>query len=521
VRLKRPENADGSDIRVVIASPKVSEGVDFRNVRQIHVIDPWFNMSRIEQVLGRGMRTCSHTSLPFEQQNCTIYLHVCRYADSEKETVDEYIYRVFVEEKGIKIAKVKRIVMESAMDCQLQESINSLPSQWRDELLIPQIRNQDKKETNLPLAGMAAPTFEEGSHQIICKIEESQPDPNHERPLSAILDVKDEILDKIIKLFIKKPIWKQEDLYKHPLLKQYTRSVLSYVLQSAIDSGFQLKDKHGRTGHLQSKEDVFAFTVGETDTLLDRLLKDEKAVEVKLPVIETEEEPVPARHSDEPSDLVAKREAYDWPEHIRDRFTTEVLDWYIVDNVLTEQEKINHILRLNWSDPPVYAKPLLAKVSDGSNLYILGSKKIYNDEKEKITPVGAEEDAYRAWLKASKNRFISKKAELFASMKDGEVILNIDEKSPDIKRGDRAKTIGGRKCGTYLAGLLDKFSEWLVGTGFPEEIKIKKDRCLFIDLLIRQAIITGKQGIFWVTPEEYSIFSEDGNRPDLIKRLKD
>ncbi len=536
VRLKRPENADGSDIRVVIASPKVSEGVDFRNIRQIHVLDPWFNMSRIEQVLGRGMRTCSHSMLPFEEQNCTVYLHVCRYPDSEQETVDEYIYRTFVEDKAIRIAKVKRIVMESAMDCDLQQAANSLPPDWRGEVrpdgsqfLIPQHRNQDPADTliELPLSAMSAPTFEEGTYEIKCNIDPSEVDPNHERPLSAILDVKDEVLDKVLKLFAKKPVWKKADLFEHESMKQYTKSVLSYILQNAVDSGFQMKDKHGRIGHLQAKDGVFAFAIGENDTLLDRLLVQEKGVAVELPINAPSEIPV-VQESAAPrvetvgfSDLSAQREAYAWPAYIKERFTPEVLDWYIADVVLSEKDKVEHMLKLNWSDPPRYAKPLLAKTSDGNNLYILGSKNIYNNAKEKTTPIGAEEDAYRAWLKQAKDSFIAKKADLFASIKDGGVIFNMDEKSSDVKRAARAKNIGGRQCTTYQAGLLDKFSEWLIGAGFPEKVKTKKDRCLFLDLLVREAVLSGKEGIFWVTPEEYAIFSEDENRSDLLKRLKD
>lgn len=533
VRLKRSENADGSDIRVVIASPKVSEGVDFRNVRQIHVLDPWFNMSRIEQVLGRGMRTCSHSLLPFEQQNCTVYLHVCRYPDSTQETVDEYIYRTFVEDKAIRISKVKRIVMESAMDCELQQSTNSLPPDWRGEkradgtqFLIPQIRNQDQKEVKLPLSAMSAPTFEEGSYEIVCNIQPSEVDPDHERPLSAILDVKDEILDKILKLFAKKPVWKKTDLFEHETMTQYTPTVLSYILQNAIDSGFQLKDKNGRIGHLEARDNVIAFAEGDRDTLLDRLVKRETGVLVELPTFTPEEpkEETPIT-PDIPvsvgfSDLSAQREAYAWPEYIKERFKPEVLDWYIADIVLSDKEKIQHLLTLNWSAPPPYAAPLIATVSDGKKLYILGSKTIYNDSKEKITPVGAEEDAYRSWIKSAKDKFVSKKTDLFASIKDGGIIFNMDEKSEDVKRASRAKNIGGRQCTTYQAGLLDKFSEWLVGTGFPEKVKTKKDRCLFLDLLVREAIITGKDGIFWVTPEEYSIFSEDEHRADLLKRIK-
>lgn len=533
VQLKKPENVDGSIIRVVIASPKVSEGVDFRFVRQIHVLDPWFNMSRIEQVLGRGMRTCSHSMLPFEHQNCTVYLHVCRYPDSEQETVDEYIYRNYVEEKASRIAKVKRIVMESAMDCDLQTSINSLPLEWRGEpnekgerFLIPQIRNQDQAQLNLALSEMAAPTFEEGSYAIKCNIQEPEIDENHERPLSAILDVKDEVLDKVMKLFVNKPIWKKDDLFAHENMKQYTPKVLSYILQNAIDSGFQMKDKHGRVGHIQSRDNVFAFAVGDSDTLLDRLLKEEKGSVVQLPVHEetapVEEAPPMATTEAPVSSLASQRETYDFPPYIRERFAPEVLEWFIADNVLTEKDKIQHLLTLNWSAPPQYAKNLITETSEGKKLYILGSKQIYNDKKEKITPIGPEEDAYRSWVKNAKDKFVSRKNDLSGTMNEDKMVsFNLDEKAAEIKRASRSKTFKGRACTSYQAGTLNLFSEWLTGSPFPEQVKTKKDRCMFLDLLVREGVIAGKDGLFWITPEELSIFMEDEHRADLLKRLKD
>jgi len=529
VRLKRPENVDGSDIRIVIASPKVSEGVDFRNVRQIHVLDPWFNLSRIEQVLGRGMRTCSHSTLPFEEQNCTIYLHVCRYPSSTQETVDEYIYRTFVEEKGVRIAKVKRVIMESAMDCELQLSINSLPADWRGQpradgsrFLIPQNRNGERVE--LPLSDMSAPTFEDGSYEITCKVEPAVPDPDHERPLSAILDVKDEVMDKVLKLFAKKPIWKRDDLFSHTSLKQYTPSVLLYILKNAIDSGFELKDKNGRIGHLQAKDGVFAFTIGDNDTLLDRLLQQDKGVDVVLPTFgpaQVVEEVKPVAPSVGFSDISAQVEAYAWPPHIKERFSKEVLEWHYVDTAMTDSDKITHLLNLNWSSPPIYAASLVTKTSDNKPLYILGSKKIYNHLKEKIVPVGAEEDAYRNWVKELKDSFVTRKADLFASVKDGGMFFTLDPKSSTIERVKRSKVIVGRQCTSYESGTLDRFSEWLVGAGFPEKVKTKKDRCLFLDLLVREAIISKKDGIFFLTPEQFSVLDDDSNRPDVLKRLKD
>jgi hypothetical protein len=523
VRLRSSSNMNGSDIRVIIASPKVSEGVDFRFVRQVHVLDPWFNMSRIEQILGRGMRTCSHSLLPFEEQNCTVYLHICRFPDSTKETLDEYIYRTFVEAKALKIAKVKRIVMESAMDCPLQQDINSLPADWRGEpnaegkrFTIPQIRAQDRQRLELTISQMSAPTFSDEHETLVCNVTEAIVDPEHVRPLSAYVDVRDEIFDKILKLFAKKPIWSKKDLYDK--LKQYSDDVLSYNLQDAIDSGFHLKDKQGRIGRLQAKDGLFAFTIGEHDTAFERLLKEETTEHVKLPPVEEviEEAPVVAVAA---VNLDSRREAYAWPPHIKERFSTEIQDWYLADMVLTPEEKIDLLLKINWEDPPIYAAPLKAE-KDRVTLYVLGSKQIYNEAKEKIDPVGAEQDTYKAWLTAAKDTFIAKKDQIFGSVKEQGIIFNVDEKSVDIRKAARSKTIGGRMCTTYTEAVLNAFAKWLNDENFPEKVKTKKDRCLYLDLLVREAVSNGKEGLFWLTPEELQIFNEDENRADLLKRIK-
>jgi len=436
--------------------------------------------------------------------------------------VDEYIYRNFVEQKAIRIAKVKRILMESAMDCDLQSSINSLPPAWRGEpneagerFMIPQTRNQDNKELKLTLTEMSAPTFEEGSYQIRCIINPSEEDPEHERPLSAVLDVKDEILDRISALFKKKPIWKHADLYSHSSMKQYKQDVVSYTLQSAIDTGFSLKDKNGRVGHIESRDGVFAFSIGESDTMYDRILNEDLGTPAKLTKSDT---PQAVERQDDTISVSSKR---DFPDYILKTFSSEVLDWYVVDNVLTHAQKIRHLLSLDWTHPPAYAAPLITETSTGKKMYILGSGQVYNDAKEKINPIGPERDAYRAWVKAAKDRFVSKKSDLFASMNNDAIIFNIDNNESEIRRVSRTKVFTGKACTSYKAPTLNLFSEWLVGTGFPEGIKTKKDRCMFLDLLIRQAVLSGKEGLFWLTPEELSIFLEPEHRSDILKRVKD
>jgi hypothetical protein len=264
---------------------------------------------------------------------------------------------------------------------------------------------------------------------------------------------------------------------------------------------------------------LFAFAPGDNDTLQDRIIKRSEGTPSALPIVEPG---TPAQMQDltgENIDIEAKREVYEWPPYIKSRFKNDILNWYVADNLLSEDEKVAHLLNLNWSDPPIYAQPLKASNRD-LMLYVLGSKKIFNSAKQLITPVGAEEDLYQEWLKNSKDKFIDRKDELFASLKEKALVFNVDEKSEEIKRALRSKVIGGRACTSYTENVLNAFSQWLVGSGFPEEVKTKKDRCLFLDLLIKEAVLSKKQGIFWVTPEELEIFNEPDNRSDLLKRLK-
>jgi superfamily II DNA or RNA helicase len=113
------ENRDGQLIKIVIITKAASEGVDFKHIRQIHIMDPWWHLNRIEQVIGRGIRLCSHKSLPFEKRNAQIYLYVASFGNVE--TIDHYLYR-YAETKAVKIGKVLRILKENSMDCAINHA---------------------------------------------------------------------------------------------------------------------------------------------------------------------------------------------------------------------------------------------------------------------------------------------------------------------------------------------------------------------------------------------------------------
>jgi len=123
---KSLENADGSIIKVVIVSRIGTEGIDFKNIREVHLLEPWYNLNRIEQIVGRAVRTCSHVTLPKEERNVTIYLHANQYdAKNSEESVDLRMYRIS-ENKQLKIADIERTLKEASMDCPLNHEVLTL-----------------------------------------------------------------------------------------------------------------------------------------------------------------------------------------------------------------------------------------------------------------------------------------------------------------------------------------------------------------------------------------------------------
>jgi superfamily II DNA or RNA helicase len=497
-RLRLPANADGSDIKIIIGSKTISEGIDLKYIRQIHILDFSWNMSSIEQAVGRGIRTCSHSILPFEDQNCTVYLHICKIPGSQQELVDEYYYRTKVEIKGKVISKIKTFIKESSMDCELQNELNSLPTEWKT-FHIKQRRSYKDQEVKLKLEDMASPLFDEPETK--CKpVEVSEEE--HDRPLSAYFDVRDEILDIIVKLFVDKPIWKRGDLLNSPELKKYEDDVIIYILQNAIESGFQIKDKVGRTGKIESKGDLYAFTTGKFKSLQERYITTNQPKSIKLKKYEEEKEA--------PKTLEELYKKLKIHPSMKERFARPILDWYIMDHVMTDAERTKYLLELDWDNAPEYIQRLQTKT-----LKILGSEQIYSSD-EKIVPYGEQKDEYDEWVEQRKEYFLDNKSKFFAAMDKGKIKFNIDENAKVLKKVDRSKGVGGRACGSYPENILNLFAEWL-NEPFPDYIKTITDRCQFLALLVRESI---GEKIIWITPEEWSIFNEPENRKELLSKSK-
>jgi superfamily II DNA or RNA helicase len=110
------ENKDGSRIKIMLGSPSVKEGVSFKRVRQVHILEPYWNMSRILQIIGRAIRFCSHSDVPKVDRNVEVYLYLA--TRNGEETIDQYIWSLAKEKDKI-IQSFETVLKEVAIDCEL------------------------------------------------------------------------------------------------------------------------------------------------------------------------------------------------------------------------------------------------------------------------------------------------------------------------------------------------------------------------------------------------------------------
>jgi hypothetical protein len=491
--VKDPRNRDGKRIRVIVSSPIVSEGVNFRCVRQIHVMDPWWNMSRTEQVIGRGLRTCSHTLLVPEKQNCTVYLHVIRTGDGN-ECYDEFTYRTRVVPNAMRIANVRKVLEQSAMDCPLQNQINTLPDDWKNHP-VPQRRSEGNQLVTYKLKDMLAPSFLETPDVKQCVVKVSQKDNDHVRPLSTYLDVRDELLQKVARMLIDKPIWDRTQLLK--ALKPYEDDVILYNLQHAISSSYRFKDAFGRPALLESKGDLYALAPEGVvnGTLVERTTRPATRGRVDLPAAQESAAPVEVA----PDVLTLKRAELVLPGDALTRFSETTLNGYIFDHLLTDAERRGY-LRTRPKTLP-FADRLYVPDSE----YIVYGKDSYDPPEP---PVGDDQTQFRSWNAALLSRFIASKTMLFASLTADRKFTISKMKDEDGKAvrflDPKAKNYLPTVCGTgdnkkpmmlAFAKTIDKN-----GIGIPESVTKVPDICVYSELLARE-----ETNCMWITPEELSV----------------
>jgi hypothetical protein len=154
-------NLHGEIIRLFMITAAGAEGVNLRNIQTVHIFEPYWNYVRLEQVIGRARRFCSHEGLPESERNVKVNLYLSVLPETEEETgqnelsTDEYLYELAIKKDTVN-NKVLTCLKETAIDCTLYAPTNEniqcytfdTPRDKENKLAyVPEIRQESTEET--------------------------------------------------------------------------------------------------------------------------------------------------------------------------------------------------------------------------------------------------------------------------------------------------------------------------------------------------------------------------------------
>jgi len=82
-----PKNRKGDYLKIVLGTESIMEGVDLKEVKYVHITEPWWNESRMDQVMGRAIRWKSHINMPEREQQVIIYRYYALTSLAPKDFV--------------------------------------------------------------------------------------------------------------------------------------------------------------------------------------------------------------------------------------------------------------------------------------------------------------------------------------------------------------------------------------------------------------------------------------------------
>jgi superfamily II DNA or RNA helicase len=116
------DNENGSQIKIIVTSPAAKEGVSFLRIQEVHIIDTYWNWSRLDQIIGRSVRFCSHKDVEYEKQLVKVYIYLAVHP-TLKISIDQHIMQIAINKKQIN-GDFERCLKETAIDCELFKNAN-------------------------------------------------------------------------------------------------------------------------------------------------------------------------------------------------------------------------------------------------------------------------------------------------------------------------------------------------------------------------------------------------------------
>ena len=125
------DNIDGKHIKLILGSRVMNEGVTLKNCKEVHILDSFFNIPKMEQVIGRAIRMCVHQDVindKYKFPKVYVYRYVVAVNKREegKLSTDEQLYQK-AEIKYLTVKKIERVLKQVSLDCPLLYHINVFP----------------------------------------------------------------------------------------------------------------------------------------------------------------------------------------------------------------------------------------------------------------------------------------------------------------------------------------------------------------------------------------------------------
>ncbi len=125
----------GKLVKVLMITQSGAEGISLKNVRRVLIMEYFWNSVRINQVIGRAVRTCSHEQLPLKDRNVQVYSYIMKLTQEQLKknftiktmdkgiTTDEYIYNIAKNKEEL-INSFLKLLKASSFDCVINSEKN-------------------------------------------------------------------------------------------------------------------------------------------------------------------------------------------------------------------------------------------------------------------------------------------------------------------------------------------------------------------------------------------------------------
>jgi len=132
---RNPIQLYGKLIKAFFITASGAEGISLRNVRAVLITEPYWNNVRIEQVIGRAIRSCSHETLPLADRNVVVYRYIMRFTKKQIEkdysiatldkgiSTDEHIALMASKKMAI-VSQFLSMLKSSSFDCVINSKQN-------------------------------------------------------------------------------------------------------------------------------------------------------------------------------------------------------------------------------------------------------------------------------------------------------------------------------------------------------------------------------------------------------------